>query len=71
MLVSCSRLAMKNLKISLIASVIGSAAGLVAWAFGIGHRIWPAHPQLACFFLTLVTTILIQTTWPSAETNSR
>jgi len=63
---------MKTFKISLIASAIGSAAGLGAWAFGLGKIIWPAHPQMACFLLTLVTTIVIQIAWPRLpETNPR
>jgi hypothetical protein len=55
---------MKTWKITLIASCIGSVAGLAAWAFGAGEKIWPAHPQLASFLLTLVTTIVIEYTWP-------
>jgi hypothetical protein len=54
----------KTLKISLIASAIGSAAGLGAWAFGFGEKMWPGHPQMACFLLTLCTTIVIQIAWP-------
>ncbi len=55
---------MKTLKLSLIASFIGTAVGLGAWLFGLGQIIWPAHPQVASFLLTLGTTILIQITWP-------
>jgi hypothetical protein len=63
---------MKTLKVSLIASLIGTAVGLGSWMFGIGQVIWPAHPQLACFLLTLVTTIVIQFAWPRLiETRSR
>jgi hypothetical protein len=63
---------MKTLQISLIASLIGSAAGLGAWIFGLGGIIWPGHPQMASFLLTLVTTIVIQIAWPRLmETNSR
>jgi hypothetical protein len=62
---------MKTLKVSLIASLIGTAAGLGSWLFGIGQIIWPAHPQFACFLLTLVTTIVIQITWPRlTQTNA-
>jgi hypothetical protein len=62
---------MKTLKISLIASCIGTAVGLGAWIFGLGQIIWPAHPQMACFLLTLVTTIVIQVAWPRLiEVNS-
>ena len=59
---------MKTLKISLI----GTAVGLAAWILGIGHAIWPAHPQWAGFLLTLGTTIVAQLSepWFSAR-NSR
>ena len=67
-----SRMAMRALKVSLIASLIGTAVGLGSWVFGIGQIIWPAHPQFACFLLTLVATIVIQITWPRlTETNSQ
>jgi hypothetical protein len=63
---------MKTLKISLIASLIGTAVGLGSWVFGLGQAIWPVHPQMASFLLTIVTTIAIQITWPRlADTNSR
>jgi hypothetical protein len=63
---------MKTLKVSLIASSIGSAVGLSAWAFGLGQLVWAGHPQMACFLLTLVTTIVIQIAWPRlTETKSR
>jgi hypothetical protein len=63
---------MKTLKVSLIASLIGTAVGLGSWVFGFGQIIWPGHPQMASFLLTLVTTIVIQIAWPRlTETNSR
>ena len=62
---------MKTLKVSLIASVIGTAVGLGSWVFGIGQIIWPTHPQMASFLLTLVTCIVVETTWSRlTETNS-
>lgn len=62
---------MKTLKVSLIASLIGTAVGLSSWVFGLGALIWRAHPQIASFLLTLVTTIMIQIAWPRMiETNS-
>ena len=51
---------MKTLKASLLASVIGTAA----WMLGLTRRIWPAHPQWALFFLTLVVTIVLRYVWP-------
>jgi hypothetical protein len=72
-IVSCNRgWSMKPLKVSLIASLIGTAVGLGSWVFGLGQIIWSAHPQMASFLLTLVTTIVIQITWPRlTETNSQ
>jgi hypothetical protein len=51
---------MKTLKVSLIGTVVG----LAAWGLGIGHILWPAHPQLAGFLLTLGATLLAQIGWP-------
>jgi hypothetical protein len=63
---------MRPVKLSLIASLIGTAVGLAAWLLGLGQIIWPAHPQLASFLLTLVTTIVIQVAWPRlTATNSQ
>jgi len=55
---------MKTWKVSLIASCIGTAVWLSSWLFGFGQIMWPAHPQIASFLLTLVTTIVIQVAWP-------
>ena len=63
---------MKSLKLSLIATGIGTAVGFGAWLFGLGQTLWPAHPQIASFLLTLFTTIVIQIAWPRLrETNLR
>lgn len=53
---------MKTLKASLFASVVGTAA----WMLGLTRAIWPAHPQWALFFLTLVLTIILRYVWPEA-----
>ena len=55
---------MKTLSASLAATLIGTAVGLGAWILGIGHAIWPNHPQWAGFFLTLAITIAVQVAWP-------
>lgn len=55
---------MKTLKVSLIASLIGTAVGLGAWILGLGRLMWPAHPEIASFLLTLITTIVVQILWP-------
>ncbi len=55
---------METLKISLIASLIATAAGFSAWEFGWARRIWPAHPQMADFLLALIVGIAVQIAWP-------
>ena len=61
---------MKTRKVSLIASLIGTAVGLGSWVYGLGQTMWPAHPQMVSFLLTFVTTIVIQIAWPRlTETN--
>ena len=55
---------MKSWKITVIASLVGTAVGVGAWIFGLGQLIWPAHPQITDFLLTLVATIAITITWP-------
>jgi hypothetical protein len=62
---------MKSLKVSLIASLIGTAVGLAAWVLGLGKIIWPDHPQIASFLLTLVVTIIVELTWAETETKSK
>jgi hypothetical protein len=64
---------MTTLKISLIASLIGTAAGFWAWKLHLTRIFWPNHPQLAGFFITLIITIAVQSLWPvdRAETSSR
>ena len=51
-------------KVTLFASLIGSAAGTGAWLLGIGDSIWPSHPQLAVFLLTIVCTVVLVYAWP-------
>ena len=55
---------MGTLKISLIATLIATAAGFSAWEFGLARRIWPAHPQMAAFLLPLIIAIAVQIAWP-------
>ena len=54
---------MKTLKASIAASLIGT----VAWMLGLTQKIWPAHPQWAVFFFTLVVTIVLRYVWPEPE----
>lgn len=55
---------MRTLKISLIATAIATGVSFWAQEFGVTHRIWPAHPQMAGFLLTLVACIVVQIAWP-------
>ena len=51
-------------KSTLMASLIGSAAGTGAWLLGVGDLVWPAHPQVAVFLLTIICTVVIMQVWP-------
>jgi len=55
---------MRTLKISLIASAIATVVSFWASGLGVTHRMWPEHPQMAGFLLTLVTAIAVQLAWP-------
>lgn len=61
---------MRTLKISFIATLIGTAAGFWAWKLDLTKIFWPQHPQLAGFFLTLVVTVAVQLTWPADKTKA-
>ncbi len=43
---------------TLKASLVGSAVGIVAWLIGAGDMMWPAHPQVALFLLTIIATVV-------------
>jgi hypothetical protein len=63
---------MKTLKVTLVATVVGTVVGTWAWWSGIGHKMWPGHPNLACFLLTLGSTIAATILWPYfADPHSR
>lgn len=55
---------MRTLKISLIASVIATVASFWVAELGVTQKIWPEHPQMAGFLITLVTAIVVQLAWP-------
>jgi hypothetical protein len=50
---------------TLAATLIATAAGVGAWLFGLAGAIWPAHPQLAAFAITIVVSIVVKQIWPS------
>lgn len=60
-------------KITLIASLLGTATGFWAWKLDLTRMVWPEHPQLAGFFLTLIATVAVQLAWPAdkSKTSSR
>ncbi|MGD0213341.1 MAG: hypothetical protein ABSB87_08910 [Terriglobales bacterium] len=64
---------MTTFKITLIASLIGTAAGFWAWKLNVTRMVWPEHPQLAGVFLTVIATIAVQLAWPAdkSKTSSR
>ena len=62
---------MRTLKITLIATLIATAASFWAQGLGLLQKLWPEHPQLAGFFLTLVTCILVQVVWPKEWLDGR
>jgi hypothetical protein len=53
----------KTLKASLVASAFGTGA----WLLGVTQTMWPAHPNLAVFFLTLVTTVILMYVWDDPQ----
>jgi hypothetical protein len=57
---------MKTLKASLIASAIGTGA----WILGFTRAMWPSHPQMAVFLLTLGTTMLLIYILPEPKKDS-
>ncbi|HUO17106.1 MAG TPA: hypothetical protein VMX38_19145 [Verrucomicrobiae bacterium] len=58
---------MKTLQISLIAT----AAAIIAWRMRLPHKIWPAHPQMADFLLTLVLCIVLQLVWSDPKEQTK
>jgi hypothetical protein len=51
---------MKTLKVSLLATGIGTGA----WLLGVDRIIWPAHPGWAAFLLTLGATVVLMSVVP-------
>ena len=50
---------MKTLKITVVATL----AAMLAWYFRLPHKLWPAHPYLAIFLLSLILCWILQITW--------
>ncbi len=49
---------------TLAATLIATAAGVGAWFFGFAEAIWPAHPQIAAFVITIVVSVVVKKFWP-------
>ena len=47
-----------SLKTNLIATLIGTAVGIWTLQLGIGSMLWPGHPQLMAFILTLIACVV-------------
>jgi len=60
-----------RLKNTLMATLIASVAGTGAWLFGLSRTVWPAHPMLATFIVTLVAYAAVKLSWPSSISESR
>jgi hypothetical protein len=51
---------------TLAATLIATVAGVGAWFFGWAKVIWPAHPQIAAFLITVVVGIVVNAAWREA-----
>jgi hypothetical protein len=49
---------------TLAATLIATAAGVGAWFFGFAKAIWPSHPQIAAFVITIVVSVAVKQFWP-------
>lgn len=47
-----------SLKSTLIATLIATAVGIWTLQLGVGSALWPAHPQLMAFILTLIACVM-------------
>jgi hypothetical protein len=50
---------------TLAATLIATAAGVGTWYFGLAEAIWPAHPQIAAFAVTIVVSVVVKQIWPA------
>jgi len=47
-----------SFKTTAIATLIATAVGIWSMQLGIGKLLWPAHPQLMVFVLTIIACIV-------------
>jgi len=50
----------------LIATLIATALSTWFYYLGLARMLWPAHPRMAAFLITLAATLEVQIFWPSA-----
>jgi hypothetical protein len=56
---------MKDFKIAVIATLIGTGAGTWAWIGGFAKLVWPKHPFIAVLIITAVATEAVRRLWPA------
>jgi hypothetical protein len=49
------------------ATIFATVVGTGAWLIGLSRIVWPAHPMLATFALTIFAYALARWMWPSAR----
>ena len=49
---------------TLAATLIATAVGVGVWFFGVSKAIWPTHPQIAAFVITIVVGVVVNQIWP-------
>jgi len=51
--------------------LVSSAITLSFWQFGLGGRMWPAHPFLAALAVAVAGGIVIQVVYPRISTSPK
>ena len=49
---------------TLAATLIATLVGTGSWLFGLGRAIWPAHPMVVIFLITILVGIVVMQSWP-------
>ena len=62
---------MTTFKITVIATLLGTAVGFWAWYLDLTKMVWPQHPGLAGFVLTIIATIAVQIAWPKDKASPK
>lgn len=56
---------------TLAATLIATGAGIGVWFFGVSKAIWPTHPQIAAFVITIVVGVVVTQIWPAGAGQKR